>query len=117
VVEDITLPTACCCRPSSRDVRLALKLSTTLSEFKLRRKLAQMSGGELGLREHLMISVGRLIVFDVTVPRSFEYAKIVLALNNLSRQKDKVKYSPRIIVVGDIARTEVKGTERAIAYD
>jgi predicted ATPase len=64
-----------------------------------------------------MMSVGRLIVFDVTVPKSFKYAKIVLALNNLKRQKDRVKYSPRIIVVGDMAKTEEEGTERAIAYD
>ena len=117
VVEDISLPTAWCCRPSSRDVRVALKLSqTSLAEFKVRRKLVQMSG-ELGLRDHLMMSVGRLIVFDVTVSKSFEYAKIVLSLNNLNRPKDKVKYSPRIIVVGDMARTEEVGTERAIAYD
>ena len=116
VIEDIVSPSACCCRPTSRDVKVALKLSTDLAEFKLRRKIVQMSG-ELGRREHLMMSVGRLIVFDVTVPKSFKYTKIVLALNNLKRQNDKVKYSPRIIVVGDMARTEEEGTERAIAYD
>ncbi len=63
------------------------------------------------------MSVGRLIVFDVTVPKSFEYAKIVLELNNLSKLNNIAKYSPRIIVVGDMAKTEEEGTERAIAYD
>jgi hypothetical protein len=49
VIEDIVSPSACCCRPASRDVRVELKLSTDLEEFKLRRKLVQMSG-ELGMR-------------------------------------------------------------------
>ena len=59
---------------------MALRLSSDLSEFKLKRKIIA-----LGYREHLLMSVGRLIVFDVTVPKSFEYAKIVLEVNNLSR--------------------------------
>ena len=62
-----------------------------------------------------MMSVGRLIVFDVTAPESFEAAKVVIARNDLKKPKDRAKFSPRIIVVGDMAKTDKQ--ERSVSYD
>ena len=62
-----------------------------------------------------MMSVGRLIVFDVSAVQTFEAAKHVIARNHLRRNRDRARYSPRIIIVGDMAKTDKK--ERSVSYD
>ena len=62
-----------------------------------------------------MMSVGRLIVFDVTALQTFEAAKHVIARNHLSKPRDRAKFSPRIIIVGDMAKTDKQ--ERTVSYD
>jgi hypothetical protein len=62
-----------------------------------------------------MMSVGRLVVFDVTALQTFEAAKHVVARNHLRRPSYRAKYSPRIIIVGDMAKTDKE--ERSVSYD
>jgi hypothetical protein len=54
-------------------------------------------------------------VFDVTALQTFEAAKHVIARNHLRRNRDRARYSPRIIIVGDMAKTDKK--ERSVSYD
>jgi hypothetical protein len=52
-----------------------------------------------------MMSVGRLIVFDVTEKDTLTGAQKVIKCNPLYSPEDRAKFSSRIIVVGDIANT------------
>ena len=62
-----------------------------------------------------MMSVGRLIIFDVTALLTFEAAKLVAQTNQLSRPVDMAVFSPRIVIVGDMAKTEK--AKRNVSYD
>jgi hypothetical protein len=61
--------------------------------FDLRRKI----------NDELMMSVGRLIVFDIMQAESLAAAQKVIETNEFYLPKDRAKYSPRIILVGDSA--------------
>ena len=50
-----------------------------------------------------MMSAGRLIVFDIMQSESLAEAQKVIKSNEFYLPKDRAKYSPRIILVGDIA--------------
>jgi hypothetical protein len=49
------------------------------------------------------MSVGRLIVFDIMQSESLTAAQKVIETNHFYSPSDRAKYSPRIILVGDIA--------------
>ena len=85
-----------------RSIKVMLKMMQTSSPtyysnspFEVRRKL----------NERLMMSVGRLIVFDVTEKDTLTGAQKVIKCNPLYSPEDRAKFSSRIIVVGDIANT------------